>query len=127
MDNRTEKMQELMKNEEFVKKLITIENPEDVQVYFEDNGLEMTLDEVKELGTMLGKVVKGEVTAEQLEKSADGELSEDELKNVAGGSLVAAGITILVGTALGAGGLTYAFNEDFQETVNNVVDALFSW
>ncbi len=139
MDKRTEKMTELMKNKEFVNKLLTIENPVDVQAYFEENGLELSMDEVKQLGTMLSKVASGEISHEQIEKAANGELSEEELESaaggmvgifIAGGILAAAGIADAIWYAVdpeGADKATGAAVSAVGDAMDAVVDFFRSW
>ena len=118
MDNRIEKIQELMKNASFIKKLLGMENPEDVQDLFEDNGVALTLDEVKQIGLMLDKVFSGEITAEQLEQAASGELSEDDLEQVAGG-VILAGIATMIITGVFAAGAAYGSYKAVEVTVTN--------
>ena len=119
MSANIEKLQELVKDEAFLKELFTKEEPEDVQALFEAKGVELSLDEVKSIGETLEKVANGEITAEQLEKSANGELSEDDLAEVAGGelaTLTACAIIfaggVIVGGGIGAG--TAAVVENFN-------------
>ena len=88
MDNRIEKIQELARDETFIKELITKVTPEDTQLFYEEHGVEMTLDECSLIGQMIEKVKNGEIDKESLMKAADGELTEEELENVAGGELV---------------------------------------
>ena len=118
MDNRIEKIQELMKNEEFTKKLLSMENPEDVQDLFEDNGVELTLDEVKQIGLTLDKFFSGEITAEQLEQTANGELSEEDLEQVAGGVILAAIATVVISGII-AGGAAYGSYKAVEATVTH--------
>ena len=102
MDNRIEKIQELVKDEEFVKELVTKGTAEDAQIFFEEHGVEMTLDEVRSIGELLDKVAKGEISEETLKKAADGELTEEELEAVAGGDLfcICFGLFVLAWTVL---------------------------
>ena len=88
MDNRIEKMQELMKDEAFVKEMLAKETPEDAQIFFEEHGVEMTLDECRGLYELLDKAANGEISEETLKKAADGELTEEEMEAVAGGEAV---------------------------------------
>ena len=90
MDNRIEKMKELMQDEAFVNELVTKETPEDAQLFFEEHGVEMTLDECRGLYELLDKVANGEISEETLKKAADGELTEEELEAVAGGCWITA-------------------------------------
>ena len=100
MDNRIEKIQELVKDKEFVKELITKATPEEAQIYFEEHGVEMTLDECRRIGQMIEKVKNGEIDKESLMKTADGELSEEELENVAGGEVFCAVVCGVILVAL---------------------------
>ena len=85
MATNVEKMKELFSDEKLVREVLTIEKAEDAQAWFSDHGVELTLDEVNELGVVLNKIASGEVTEEQLKRAADGEMSEEELTQVAGG------------------------------------------
>jgi hypothetical protein len=93
-----EKLKEVLSDEAFVKKLLAMEKPEDVQDALEDKGVEMSLDDIKQIGEIIRKVQSGEISQEQLERAADGELSEDELEGVSGG---------LVLTILGIVGIVF--------------------
>lgn len=79
-----EKIKNLVEDQEFVTKLLACEEPEQVQKLFADNGVDVTLDDVKALGQSLS------VMAE-----SDGELSEDDLEGVAGGSLMSVVSTVI--------------------------------
>lgn len=129
MDKRVERVQELMKDENFVKELFTKENPEDVQAYFEDHGVGLSIDEVKQLGTMFGKLANGELNAEQLEKGANGELSEDELEKVAGGEILCL-IAIGVVSAVAAGGTatgSYFATKAIANNWDSITDFFSRW
>lgn len=86
---------ELVANKEFVVKMLSQETPEDVQKLFAENGIELTLDDVR---------VFGEALAEAENKD---ELSAADLENVAGGVIAAATVwgIIKVGSAAVAAGL----------------------
>ena len=102
MDNRIEKMKELMNDEAFVKEMLAKETPEDAQIFFEEHGVEFTLDEVRSLYALLEKVANGEISEETLKKAADGELTEEELEAVAGGDAfcICFGLFVLAWTVL---------------------------
>ena len=68
------KLKELLSNEEFMNKILAMEEPENVQKAFKEEGLELTMDEVKALGAAFTKAAEGK------------ELSEEDLDNVAGGT-----------------------------------------
>ena len=54
------KVTELMKNEEFAKKVLSFENPKDVQAAFKAEGVDITEEEVD---TLLGKFSDEELDA----------------------------------------------------------------
>ena len=80
-----EKIQEALSDETFAKELFNMEKPEDVQIALEKKGIELTLDEIRQIGEYMLKVQNGEISQEQVQRMADRELSEDELEEVAGG------------------------------------------
>lgn len=95
------KLKELLANEEFAKKIFAIEEPEDVQKAFKEAGLELTMDEVKALGSALANAAEGK------------ELSEDDLDSVAGGITPAATIGVVVGIVGIAGVITKISKSDW--------------
>lgn len=128
MNKNAERLKELMNDESFVKEFITRQEPEDVQVFLEEHGVELSLDEVKQMGSLLEKVAKGEIKEEQLINAANGELSEEELEDVAGGvAMSALTLTlIIVGSALGSAGTTTAALA-IDHYKNEIVDWFKSW
>lgn len=86
-----EKVKVLVQDEAFVKALINCDNPEDVQKLFADHGVELTLEEVTQMGKALEKM-----------DPQSGELSEDDLEDVAGGALgiVMGGVITVIGSAI---------------------------
>ena len=74
-----EKVMAVLQQEGFVDKLLELEDPADVQALFKENGIDLTIDEVKAIGRGLNQQF-----AEEGE-----ELSEDDLDDVAGGSAAA--------------------------------------
>lgn len=90
-----EKVMAVLQQEGFVDKMFSLENPADVQALFAENGIELTVDEVKAIGRGL---------AQQLAEEGE-ELNEDDLDDVAGGSATAIvgaiveGITYIVRNA----------------------------
>ena len=80
-----EKLQEVLSDEAFAKELLQMEKPEDVQVALEKKDIDLTLDEIRQIGEYMNKVQNGEISQEQVQSMVDGELSEDELEEVAGG------------------------------------------
>ena len=86
-----QKLNEVLADEAFVKELLLMQKPEQVQEALEDRGVELSLDEIEKMGAFIRKVQAGEISKEQVQKMADGELSEDELEQVSGGSWALAG------------------------------------
>ncbi len=68
------KIAEKLKDKSFVKKLIEFETFDEVKSLFKSEGLEISDDEIKEMGTALNKMV-----------SKIQEVPADELENVSGG------------------------------------------
>lgn len=97
------RLQELLADKAFSKKLLAMEKPENVQEALEEKGVELSLDEVRHIGKVVQKVQAGEISQEQLEAIADGELSEDELVEVAGGSIIGT-IAAVICSAIFLGG-----------------------
>ena len=102
------KVQELCKNEDFLKKLFECEEPEDARDFFKKNGIELTLEEVKILAVLLNLRAQDKITDEDLAKLERGEIPECMLADVNGGlsevaqSFADWGESILVGGVFGA-------------------------
>ena len=73
-----EKLRDLLNSEAFAKEVEGMKTAEDLQAALKQHGIEMTIDEIVELGGQL---------AHQMGMGKDGELSEDDLENVSGGGL----------------------------------------
>ncbi len=86
MKEKLEKLTEVLKDEKLAKELFSKKDPADAQKWIKEHGVDMTLDEVKELGGTIKGLISGR-TREDLEKMAVGEyeLTDDELKKVSGG------------------------------------------
>lgn len=97
-----EKVKELVADQGFVDKLLSCEEPEQVQALFAENGVELTLDDVKSIGQGLEKTL-----------SSGEELSEDDLEAVAGGvaAVVVVGIIGAIASIF-SGTMTLAANFD---------------
>ena len=100
-----EKLQEALADEAFVKELLAMERVEDVQTALEEKDIELSLDEINQIGEFLQKVQSGEISQEQAQRMADGELMEDELEEVAGGSIIGTICCIIIFGGLIGGGL----------------------
>ena len=68
-------LKEVLQNEEVALEFFSKETPEEAQAFLKDKGVEMSLEEVQELGKVL-------------EAATSEELSEDDLENVAGGGVI---------------------------------------
>lgn len=77
-------MEELIKNEEFMKKLESAESPEEAVALFKENGVEVTVEEL-----------------EKIAKMGSGELDEEMLDDVAGGIIIGVPLTIAAAVAIG--------------------------
>lgn len=88
-----EKIKALLESEGFIDKMLACEEPEQVQALFAENGIELSLEEVKAIGAGLESALNNE----------EGELDEDALEEVAGGVAVTAVISVTA--ALIAGGI----------------------
>ena len=80
MNERDEKLKEIFSDEKLVKEVFAIEAPEDARDWFEEHGVELSLDEIRAMGEAIKKAANGE------------ELGEDDLEDVTGGSLTAIAI-----------------------------------
>lgn len=95
--SNTEKLGMLMDNKDFVTTMLSQESPEDVKKLFADNGVDMSMDDVMQLGADLDHAFRNSE-----------ELDESNLENVSGGVVIEAA-TIWAATkaviAIGAAGL----------------------
>lgn len=90
---KTDALTALMDNKDFVIKMLSQDTPEDVQKLFHENGVDLTLDEVKEFGRELEKAA-----------NADDELGEDALESVSGGVVAAATVWAVAKCVIAVGG-----------------------
>ena len=103
-----DKLQEVLADEAFVQELLAMERPEDVQIALEERDIELSLDEINQVGDAVRKVQSGEISQEQVQRMADGELTEEELEEVSGGSLIFIIAMSAVAFGAGAGFITLA-------------------
>ena len=89
---KIKKLEELVQDEKFVKGLVSLDGPSEIQQFLNKNGLCVTLDEVVELGEILKAAI------DKMEESIKGdELSDDDLENVSGGIAVSTVLMIVSG------------------------------
>ena len=72
------KFEELVKDEEYLRSLMELEEPADVQKALEEKGIELTIQEIVRIRDVLLKSMENH----------NGELSEEELGEVTGGESV---------------------------------------
>jgi len=110
-----EKIKEVFSDEAFVKSLLELDTPEEVQAALAEKDIDLTVEQIMQMRELLVKVQSGEISPEQLEAvqkhSEDGELDEESLEQVAGGLFIADDVAVLIGigivtglAALGAAG-----------------------
>ena len=89
-----EKVQKLLSDEEFVKKLISQDTIEDAKKLFEDQGITTSIEEME----MLGRFIK------KISEKGNEKLSEEDLEEISGGS---AGSFVVRGLGATIGALEY--------------------
>lgn len=89
-----EKVQKLLSDEEFVKKLVSQETVEDAKKLFEDQGIATSIEEME----MLGRFIK------KISQKGNEKLSEEDLEEISGGS---AGSFVVRGLGATIGALEY--------------------
>ncbi len=99
------KIIEKLNNKEFARKIINMSTKEEVKKAFADEGIEISEDEINNLGEMIVNMI-----------SKISEMPEDELEKVSGGNLGNA-IAFLPGTA-------YAFVKGHTNLPKGVIDDL---
>ena len=72
-----EQIEKVFSDEAFVKSLLELDEPQDVQAALKEKGVEMSLEEVKQLGAQISKAIEAKQNGE--------ELSLEQLDDVAGG------------------------------------------
>lgn len=85
MNERAKKLQELLSNEELAREVFSIEKPEEAQQWFADHGVDLSMDEIMWIGSIMNKIAKGEISQETLDAAAKGEVSDELLEMAAGG------------------------------------------
>lgn len=85
-----EKIKDLMDNKNFVSKITAMEDPEQVQAAFAENGVDFTLEQINQIAELV------------INNNAE-ELNEDALEAVSGGilteiAIVASGIALFANT-----------------------------
>ena len=87
---RKEKVQLVMNDSEFVKKISAMENPEDVQAAFAEEGIDFTIDEIGQIAELAAQNNGDELTEGQMNSVSGGVLAEI--------AIVASGIAFLANT-----------------------------
>lgn len=87
MEERFVKASELLEKDDFAEKLKLVESPEDVQKLFADNGVELSLEDIKN------------IAMESMKNADDGEIDEEDLDNVSGGFVLSTTACVVIGGA----------------------------
>ena len=98
MENYEKKFDEAFADKAFVDKVFAMTEPEDVQKAFAEKGIELTLEDVKEIGR-------------RLSESADGELNESALEDVAGGVITGVTVAAVITCVVAVGKLGFAVSK----------------
>lgn len=72
--NLESQINKVVKDEEFIKSILTAEKLSDAQLLFKEKGINLTEEEMKEIGRYLSKLVQN-----------NGNISDDELDTISGG------------------------------------------
>lgn len=72
--NLESQINKVVKDEEFIKSILTAEKLSDAQLLFKEKGINLTEEEMKEIGRYLSKLVQN-----------NGNISDDELESISGG------------------------------------------
>lgn len=86
----------LLDDKEFVVKMLSQETPEDVQKLFQENGVEVSMEEVNALGAELNRI-----------STTGDELTEESLESVTGG-IAAATVWAVAKCVIAVGGAALA-------------------
>jgi len=84
-------VKKLFADEEYVKGLVALETPEEVQASLKEQGLECSVEDIMKIKDLLPKF-------------KDGELNDEELESVSGGSF-AIGVAAVLGVCAGLAAL----------------------
>lgn len=111
------KVKEVFSDQEFVKSLFELDNPEDVQKALSEKDIDLSLDEINQTKELLDRYENNELTDEEKKafeyaNNADEELDEDELENVTGGSVII--LVTLVAAGIVAAGV-YIYKEYYSK------------
>lgn len=79
-----EKIKELMENKEFVAGILEMESPEEVQNAFAEKGVDLTIDQVKQIATMAFSDGSAEIPEEELD-AVSGGITLEAICIIAGG------------------------------------------
>ncbi len=83
--NDEKKIEELFKDQEFAKKVLLKETPENACELLKEKGVDVSVEEMGQVRGFIEKVKNGEISEEQLKRMQDGELELEDMKQVAGG------------------------------------------
>ena len=142
MDEKTLKLQAVMKDEAFVKSLAEAESVEQVQSLLEGKDISMSAEEIEAVKEVILHAEENGIDAEMLERIQNGELSEEDLEGVAGGlsdkaeKAIICGISVAAIAIVGLGSYALGYNKSYNENtmagqikegVKTVVQAVSRW
>ncbi|MCL2081984.1 MAG: hypothetical protein FWH04_01935 [Oscillospiraceae bacterium] len=91
-------LEKAFKDEAFAKKVLAMQDLGDVQAELKTKGVDMSIEEIKEIGEATKKIV------ERQKANPDAELSIDDLEDVAGGAIITTCIFLAAAAAALIGG-----------------------
>ncbi len=78
-NNDNKKLVELFKDQDFAKKVLLNETPENARELLKEKGVDVSIEEIGQARDFLEKVKNGEISEEQLKKMQEGELDLGDL------------------------------------------------
>ena len=131
----TEKFKALLSDKEFVKKIVEMQTPEEVQVAFKEQGVEISIDEIGALGALINESLKKgnqPLTDQDLEGIAGGLVTEYELPKhdayvlgavVCGSALLGlGGVSLTLGTGVKWAIDKHRTNEKIRELKKKIAE-----
>ena len=86
--NDEKKLEELLKDGDFAKKVLLDETPENARELIKEKGVDVSIEEIGQIRDLIDKVKNGEISEEQFKKMQDGEIELEDMKQVAGARAV---------------------------------------
>lgn len=101
------KIKEVFSDEEFVKSLLNLETPQEVQQALKEKDVDLSIDEITSIGELLTRYANDELTDQdkkviELASKPVDELSDEDLESVSGGLFILTTVSVGLLCALGA-------------------------